>query len=135
MTTTGNSSPFALCIVIMRTRACCAPASSSTSDRRDNWSTKPPSVGSGWRLSYSRAAWTASANANAVGPRFERDFETFSDRYNGGYVKFDVAGSYRLRSALQLTARIENVLDRQYAEVLAFPAPGRTVHAGVQYGF
>lgn len=86
-------------------------------------------------LTYARAAWTASANANAVGPRFERDFETFSDRYNDGYVKFDVAGSYRLRAALQLTARIENVFDREYTEVLAFQAPGRTVHAGVQYGF
>ena len=86
-------------------------------------------------LSYARDAWTASANANAVGRRFERDFDTFSDRFHGGYVKLDAAGSVRLRASLQLTARIENLLDREYAEVLAFPAPGRTVHAGVQYGF
>lgn len=86
-------------------------------------------------LSYARADWTASGNVNAVGPRFERDFETFSDRYNDGYVKFDVAASYRLRHGLQLTSRIENVFDREYAEALAFPAPGRTVNAGVHYAF
>lgn len=86
-------------------------------------------------LSYARDVWSVSANANAVGSRRERDFETFTDRDNPGYVKFDAAGSYRLRPAMQLTARIENLFDREYEEILAFPAAGRTFHAGVQFGF
>jgi vitamin B12 transporter len=86
-------------------------------------------------LAYVRGGWTVSGNANAVGRRLERDFETFSDRYNGGYLKLDAAGSYRLRSNLLLTARIENLLDREYSEVFAFPAAGRTFHGGLQFGF
>jgi len=85
--------------------------------------------------SYSRDVWTASANVNAVGRRFEHDFETFTDRYNGGYVDVGAAGSYRLRPGLRLTARVENLLDRRYAEALAFPAPGRAFYGGVEYGF
>src|SRR5207244_1725146 len=85
-------------------------------------------------LSYARAAWSVSANANAIGRRFERDFDTFTNRFNPGYVKLDAAGSYRLRSSLLLTARIENATDRRFAEALAFPAPGRTFHAGLQIG-
>lgn len=86
-------------------------------------------------LSYSTPTWTLSGNAHAVGRRYETDFETFTDRYNGGYVKFDAAGSYRLRTNLFLTARIENVFDREYAEALTFPAPGRAFHGGLQFEF
>ena len=87
-------------------------------------------------LSYAAGeAWTVSGNVNAVGRRFERDFETFSDRYNGSYLKVDAAASYRLWSRLQLTGRIENLFDRRYAEALAFPAPGRTFHGGMQVEF
>ena len=60
MTTTGNSSPFAACIVISQTRAFRLPDSSSTSDSSDSRSTKPPSEASASRDSYSRAAETSS---------------------------------------------------------------------------
>jgi vitamin B12 transporter len=86
-------------------------------------------------LSYATGVWSVSGNVNAVGRRFETDFETFTNRYNGGYTKVDIAGAYRLRPSLQLTARVENAFDRRYAEVLGFPAVGRTVHAGFTFGF
>ncbi len=86
-------------------------------------------------LSYAREAWSVSGSANAVGRRFERDFETSNNRFNSGYLKADLSGAYRLRDPLRLTARIENLFDRRYAEALAFPAPGRTFYAGAQYGF
>ena len=55
MTTTGNSSPLALCIVIISTRASRSPASSSASESSDNWSTNPASDGSGAaRLVFAR---------------------------------------------------------------------------------
>ncbi len=86
-------------------------------------------------LSYATPVWTLSGNANAVGRRFETDFETFTDRYNAGYLKIDAAGSWRLRANLLVTARIENVFDREYSEALAFPAPGRAFHGGLQFEF
>lgn len=86
-------------------------------------------------LTYARGAWSASANVNAIGRRFERDFETWTDRYNGGYVKADSAFSFRVRPNLRLTGRVENLFDREYEEALAFPAPGRTLHGGLQFEF
>ena len=65
MITTGNSSPLALCSVISQMRASRVPCSSSTSDSSDRRSTKPPSDGSGSRLSYSRAADTSSAGSRS----------------------------------------------------------------------
>lgn len=86
-------------------------------------------------LGYRSGAWGVSTNVNAIGRRFERDFTSWSDRYNDGYVKFDVASSYRFRPTIQVTARVENLFDREYAEALAFPAPGRTLYGGLQFGF
>lgn len=86
-------------------------------------------------LSYTGAAWMLSGNANVVGRRFETDFETFTDRYNSGYVRVDAAGSRLLRSNLRATMRIENLFDREYTEVLAFPAPGRAFYGGLQFDF
>lgn len=95
---------------------------------------RPRNAGSA-AVSYATASWSLSGNVNAVGRRFERDFETFANRYNSGYATFNLAGAYRLRPSLQLTARVENLFDRRYAEALAFPATGRTFYAGFRTGF
>ena len=60
MTTVGNSSPLAACIVINQTLAAAEPSTSSVSDSSDSRSTKPPSDASGSRDSYSLAADTSS---------------------------------------------------------------------------
>jgi vitamin B12 transporter len=94
---------------------------------------RPRNVGS-VTVSYVREVWSVSGDVNAVGRRFETDFATFTDRYNPGYAKFDLAGTYRLLPSLQLTARVENLFDREYAEALAFPATGRTIYGGFRFG-
>ncbi len=86
-------------------------------------------------LAYDTAAWGLSTNVIAAGRRLEQDFSTFTNRYNGGYAKVGIASFYRLRGSFRLNARIENALDRRYAEVLAFPAVGRTLYGGAQFGF
>ncbi len=94
---------------------------------------RPRNLGT-FQLTYDRTAWGATASAAVVGRRLEEDFTTFTNRYNGGYAKVDLASFFRIHDRLRLTARVENLLDRQYAEVLAFPARGRTAYAGVQWG-
>src|SRR6185369_3546199 len=60
-------------------------------------------------------------------------FETLGNVYNSGHTLIDVGGTWRLleRSgvlrALDLTARIDNILNEGYAEVRGFPALG--IHA------
>lgn len=51
---------------------------------------------------------------------------------NPGRVVADVGGSVRLVRGLHLYARALNLFDRAYEEVLGFPAPGRTLFAGVR---
>ena len=54
------------------------------------------------------------------------------------YYKIDVAGHRALihssdgKSALSLTMRVDNVLDRKYEDVLNFPAPRRTWTIGAR---
>lgn len=42
--------------------------------------------------------------------------------FNDGYAKLNASGSYRVKRPLTLFARIENLLNRDYEEILGFPA-------------
>ena len=41
---------------------------------------------------------------------------------------------HRAEPHLSVTFRVENVLDRQYTEIVNFPARGRTVLVGARFG-
>ncbi len=61
--------------------------------------------------------------------------------FNSGHTRIDVGGTYRLVNryaflrAVDLTARVQNVLDEGYAEVRGFPAPGINALAGLRASF
>jgi outer membrane cobalamin receptor len=81
-----------------------------------------------------------SGTASFVGERPDMDFTQFPSPVVmlPAYAKVDLAGSvevYRRRSgrtSFGITARIENALDREYEDVLNFPAPGRTLLMGAR---
>ncbi|MEO8194670.1 MAG: TonB-dependent receptor [Gemmatimonadales bacterium] len=81
-----------------------------------------------------------SVTGNYVGSRPDLDFSLFPSPTVTlpAYTKIDVSGYYNLyrsesgRSAVALTFRVENALDRKYEEVLNFPAPRRTYLAGAR---
>ena len=50
------------------------------------------------------------------------------------FTLVNVAGSYRLSDNVELTARIENLLDERYEEVFGFNAPGIGAYAGIRIG-
>lgn len=68
-----------------------------------------------------------------VGKRGDSDFSTFPaarvtlDRYE----VVNLAASYRLMPALRLTARVDNLLNKQYEEVLGFGTVGVAGYAGI----
>ncbi len=70
-----------------------------------------------------------------------RQFETLGNVYNSGHTRVDVGGHWRLLErvgvlkALDLTARIQNVLDEGYAEVRGFPALGIQALMGLRATF
>jgi vitamin B12 transporter len=70
-----------------------------------------------------------------------RQFEPLGEVYNSGHTRVDVGGTYRLFErvghvkSVDLTARIQNLLDEGYAEVRGFPALGITGIAGLRVAF
>jgi outer membrane cobalamin receptor len=52
---------------------------------------------------------------------------------NRGYAKLDVAGAYRINSHVTAFARIENLLNRNYQEVLGYPAYRLNFSAGMKF--
>jgi vitamin B12 transporter len=88
-------------------------------------------------LSYARpSSASIGAAVNFVGKRPDLDFAQFpSPRITlAAYAKFDLSGELPLtgprRGGLRLTARLENVLDKRYQDVLHYAAPGRTILVG-----
>lgn len=53
--------------------------------------------------------------------------------YNKAYQRVDLAGTYRFTSRVAMFARIENLLNRDYEEVLGYPAYGLTFSAGMRF--
>jgi outer membrane cobalamin receptor len=88
-------------------------------------------------LSYSRP-WGASLGTSIsyVGKRPDLDFAQFpSPRITlPAYAKVDLSAEYPLtdvaHGGLAVNARLENLFDKHYEDVLHFKAPGRTILLG-----
>jgi outer membrane cobalamin receptor len=52
--------------------------------------------------------------------------------YGAGYAKLNAAGSFQLNNSLSLFARVENLLNQDYQEVLGFPAYRLNFTAGLR---
>jgi vitamin B12 transporter len=70
-----------------------------------------------------------------TGVRTDSDFHFLNLTRNPGYARFDVAASYDFRHGVSLYAHANNVFDKQYQEVLGYPALGRDVRVGMKYRF
>ena len=68
-------------------------------------------------------------------------FETFGEVYNSGYTRVDIGGTWRILERmgwlekLELTARLQNLLNEGYAEVRGFPALGINALVGLRASF
>ena len=51
------------------------------------------------------------------------------------YTVVNLAGSWKLTQSLDFTARVTNLFDKEYEEVLGFVRPGRAVFAGLKGRF
>jgi vitamin B12 transporter len=90
-----------------------------------------------------RLTWTPVPQLSLFGEVHARtrQFETISGTYNTGHTRVDAGGTWRVvnrygwLAALDVTARIDNVLDEEYAEVRGFPALGRMALVGLRASF
>jgi outer membrane cobalamin receptor len=76
-----------------------------------------------------------TSTAAFVGRRTDSDFSLLNLTENGGYTKWDVAWSYRSSHHLTYFGVVENLLNRDYMEVLGFPALKLTFRAGARVDF
>lgn len=66
-------------------------------------------------------------------------------RYNGeeqdsdgavpSWTRVDLAGRYALKDSIEIYARIENLFDQQYQQILGYGTPGLSGHVGVRLNF
>jgi vitamin B12 transporter len=52
---------------------------------------------------------------------------------NPGFTTVNLGGSWRPVKAVEVFARALNLFDREYEEVLGYPAPGRTAYVGARF--
>jgi len=84
------------------------------------------SAGLDWHGKRLRGDFTIRAQ----GRQADLDPDSFAPTWRKGYVVADLAGSYEVQRGLELTARVENIADRRYQQVLGYGEPGRTVFVG-----
>lgn len=68
-----------------------------------------------------------------VGKRADSDFLGIGLTESPAYARLDARAHARVGHGLELFVTGENILDRQYQEVLGYPALGRSVRAGLRF--
>jgi vitamin B12 transporter len=70
-----------------------------------------------------------------TGVRTDSDFLFLGYTRNPGYARFDFSTSYNFYRGLSIYARATNLFDKQYQDVLGYPALGRDARIGLRYQF
>ncbi|MGH7408350.1 MAG: TonB-dependent receptor plug domain-containing protein, partial [Candidatus Methylomirabilales bacterium] len=102
---------------------------------------RPKHLGTASAIYQFARRYSLAATALFVGERPDVDPVTFLTVTNGGYAKLDLAASAVLTEgwgplrSLRLTAKVDNLLNERYDDVLGFPALGLTYLVGLEANF
>ncbi len=108
-----------------------APSPYQVGDRLLRRPTHQGSVVLDWTMG--RATVFAALNARGETLDAEPAFGPSGGLYeNPGRTLVDLGGGYTLVRGLEVFARVLNLFDKDYEEVLGYPSPGRTAFAGVR---
>jgi vitamin B12 transporter len=86
-------------------------------------------------VNYLGTRWGASVGGSFVGRRPDSDFLGFGIDHAPGYARVDLGGWYTVQSHVTAYVNVENALDKQYQEVVGYPALGINVRAGLRFRF
>ena len=83
---------------------------------------------------YERGPWRLHAAAHLVGRQQDFSFATFpAQRVRlQGYQLVRAAAAFQVTPKVELSLRLENLLDDDYEEVLGYQTPGRAAYLGVK---
>jgi vitamin B12 transporter len=124
---------------VVTPRVVSVPTGYTGSDRPGDALIRRPSHSGSFVTTFTNASGLSMGGTlSYVGERPDLDFAQFpSPRVTlPAYAKVDVSGEYPLgsiaRTRLTISARVENLFDREYEDVLYFRAPGRVVLIGAR---
>ncbi len=84
-------------------------------------------------LFWADGAWSGAVSVRGESSQSDTARDGFSRARRGGFVTADVSGAYAVSDQLSLTARIENLTDRRYQEVLGYRETGLSAYVGVRF--
>jgi vitamin B12 transporter len=76
--------------------------------------------------------WGVNLGGSFIGRRTDSDFLGYGIDHAAGYARVDIGGWYALTSRITAYANLENALDKQYQEVVGYPALGINLRAGMR---
>ncbi|MEW6507677.1 MAG: TonB-dependent receptor [Bacteroidota bacterium] len=96
-----------------------------------------PKQSASFNINYDNEKLNMNLGIYYVGEKEDKDFSTFpAERITmNDYYLINIAGSYKILDYLQITARIENLLNKDYEEVLYYGTLGRSYYAGLNLNF
>jgi vitamin B12 transporter len=84
-------------------------------------------------LTYSGKRWGGDLGGSFVGRRPDSDFQGFNINHAAGYARVDIGGWFAVNRFATAYVNVGNTLDKNYNEVLGFPAPSANFRAGVRF--
>jgi vitamin B12 transporter len=92
---------------------------------------RPPHQASFW-MHAGTERYGVGASLVLVGERADSDFAGLGLERNEAYARFDARARLTLGRGFSVFVAGENLLDREYQEVLGYPALGRSIRAGLR---
>jgi vitamin B12 transporter len=80
---------------------------------------------------YVLTDWSFGATLRSASNRRDIDAQTFADSHVAGYGVLDLRAAWQITSMIELSAKVENVLDKQYQLVDGYNTQDRYVEGGI----
>ena len=105
-------------------------AKSKNLDSNEDFLPKRPEFFGSVTATYSEDEFDVGTQMN-----FKNRTRESATKKNDDYFLVRLFGNYHISDQLTFNARIENLFDENYEEVIDYPALGRAAHAGLTYNF
>jgi vitamin B12 transporter len=84
-------------------------------------------------VKYVRRRWGADLAGSFVGRRPDSDFFGLGINHAAGYGRVDLGGWYAMNPRITVYANVANAFNKQYEEVVGYPALGTNFRAGLRF--
>ena len=84
-------------------------------------------------LGWSNDRFDTRLTVRAEGEQVDSNPSTFAGEIRDGFVTADLTGGWKLNDRLTVTARIENLADKDYQESLGYRETGRAAYIGIRF--